>query len=146
MRDVGQTYMRRLTFYLLVGTVLGLFASEAVCADSEVSQLDPLIKRIKAAQKIIVPEPLNTPYDSDPKAKAIYTEEYIKAYRLILAAVMVDCHLGVKGPYEKAFEDGWVDGQNTAMKRHPNKVAEMHGVSLEDYQRYLKELNDGKKQ
>jgi hypothetical protein len=138
--------MRNFLRHLLVGLMFGLWADVAPCGDSEVHPPDSISERIEAAQKIPVPQPKTTPYDSDPKAKAIYTEEYIKAYRLILAAVMVDCHMGVKGPYEKAFQDGWVDGRKTAMKDHPEKVAEMYGVSLEDYQRYLKEVDDEQKQ
>ncbi len=44
--------------------------------------------------------------------------------------------MGIKGYYEKAFRDGWLDGRITALKDHPEKaaqIAQIYGISLEDY-------------
>ena len=96
-------------------------------------------QRIEGVRKSDIPLPKVTPYDSDPKARAVYLEEYSAAYRLVLAEVMGDCHMAVKGSYENAVRDGWRDGKKAAMQTYPEKAARMYGVSLEDYLRYFKD-------
>jgi hypothetical protein len=105
--------------------------------------------RIEATKGIKIPLPKITPYDADSEAKAVYLQEYTKAYRLILAAVLVDCHMGIKGYYENAFQDGWVDGRSAAIKDHPEKaaqIAKMQGISLEDFLKIFKKASASQKQ
>lgn len=102
---------------------------------------DDSIERLKIARKLPVPEPATTPYDSDSKAKEVYLNEYRSGYRSILAAVDIGCHMGVKGLYFNAFQDGWSDGIEAAKKNHPEKVAQMMGMPLENYLRYLADQN-----
>ncbi len=91
---------------------------------------DDVIARIELARKLEVPVPKATPYDSDPKAREIYLEEYTKAYRLVVAEVVVGCHMTVNGRYKAAMQDGWNDGRRAAMRRYPEKAAKL-GSSLE---------------
>ena len=95
------------------------------------AEQDDTIKRLQAAKKLPVPLPPTTPYDSDPKKRSVYLEEYQSGYRTILAAVEVDCHMGVKGETFHAYQDGWLDGKHAGIKDHPEKLAEMWGVPLE---------------
>lgn len=100
---------------------------------------DGSVKRLKAARHLPVKDPASTPYDSNSQAREVYLEEYRAGYRSILAAVDIICHMGVKGPTFEAFQAGWNDGKKAARKDHPEKVAEMLGVPLEDYLRALPE-------
>lgn len=88
-------------------------------------------KRLKAASLLPVPQPISTPYDKDPVAKKIYLDQFNAGYRTVLAAVTFDCHMGVRGPYLEAFQQGWSDGIKAAKKDHPEKEAEMLGMTLE---------------
>ena len=106
---------------------------------------DAALKRIEAARKIDVPLPAKTPFDADPKEREVYLQEYRSAYRLVLAMVQVDCHMGVKGYYEKAFQQGWKDGRDAAMNAHPEKVAATYGISLSEYLAGLETLEAAKK-
>jgi hypothetical protein len=103
------------------------------------SDIDDVTARIAAAQKITVPVPEKTLFDSDPKARKIYLEEYCAGYRTVLASVVTDCHMGVKGPYLEAFQQGWEDGKNSALKAHPEKAAELIGIPSVQYNTVVKE-------
>jgi hypothetical protein len=95
------------------------------------AEQDDTLTRLQAAKKLQIPLPLTTPYDSDPKKRDVYLEEYQSAYRSILAAVDIGCHMGVKGVTFLAYQDGWTAGIKAARKDHPEKWAEMLGVPLD---------------
>ena len=67
-------------------------------------------------------------------------EEFRAGYRSVLAAVDIGCHMGVKGPYLKPFQEGWGAGIDAGKKDHPEKAAEMLGRPLRDYLRALREV------
>ena len=99
-----------------------LFFLLSVFTALEVHAEDDLIRRIEVAQKLKVPLPESTRYDTDLKAREVYLEEYKKAYWLVLAGVTADCHMTIKGFYEDAFRNGWQDGRKAAMKMYPEKA------------------------
>lgn len=103
------------------------------------SERDDVAARIAAVQKIPVPLPEKTPFDSSRKAREIYLEEYCAGYRAVLAAVFVDCHIGVLGPYFEAFQQGWTDGKNAALTAHPEKTADLLGIPWDQYKAMIGE-------
>lgn len=103
------------------------------------SEQDDVAARIAAVQKIPVPMPEKTPFDSNRKAREIYLEEYCAGYRTVLAAVFVDCHMGVLGPYFDAFQQGWTDGKNAALTAHPEKAADLLGIPWDQYKAIIEE-------
>ena len=90
-------------------------------------------ERLAQAKERPVPEPPQTPFDSDPKAREIYLLNYRGGYRTILAEVMIDCHMGVAGPYLKAMQRGWQDGLTAGRKQYPEKAAKIYGMTLDEY-------------
>jgi len=91
--------------------------------------------RFEETKAIPIPVPSVTPFDSDPKARQIYLDEYRAAYRTILAKINVDCRMSVKGPYQKASDTGWRNGMRAAIERYPERVLEIYGFTLEEYRR-----------
>ncbi len=58
----------------------------------------------------LVPLPASTPFDTDPEARAMYLTWFQKGYRSGLTEYLVTCCFP-PGPYPKAQQKGWSDGQ-----------------------------------
>ncbi len=126
---------RYLYLILWIAAVYDLLPPEALRA----SELDNISAQLAAVQKIPVPIPEKTLFDNDPKARAIYLEEYCAGYRTVLATVIIDCHMGVKGPYLEAMQQGWADGKNAALKAYPEKAAKLLGIPWDQYKTMIEE-------
>jgi len=76
----------------------------------------PTQEQIREAQKIPAPLPPTTPFDSDPKAKAVYLENYQTAYRYFMAGLD---YQGMDFPDKslfKAYLQGQKDGISQAVR------------------------------
>ena len=108
----------------------------ATCAHAEETISDP-VKRIDLVRGISIPLPQKTPYDSDPDRRATYLEEYKIAYRTVLAAVAVECHMSVKGRSEEPMRAGWEDGRTAALILPSDQAAAALGLSVDEYRNLL---------
>lgn len=80
---------------------------EILSATPKSADCDDSVKRLKAARHLPVKALASTSYDKDRQAPEVYLEENRPEYRSILAAVDIECHVGVKGPTFEAFQAGW---------------------------------------
>lgn len=98
----------------------------------------PTRKQIQESNKISVSLPLTTPFDSDPKAKAPYLDNYQKAYRYFTAGLdfqKMDFHYGAEKSLFNAYLQGQKDGISQAV-RNQMKDLIFHGSSKS----YTKEI------
>lgn len=111
---------------VMIGLVgVGIVSGES--ADTNNSMLD-LKQRIEGSKKIFVSLPAITPFDSVPKLRELYLEQYQAGYRNVVAELHLDPDFrfdfkkGVTEPVFKAVTQGWSDGTMKALKDHPEKV------------------------
>lgn len=117
-------FFKTLAMVELVGVGM---ACESIGADSKDTKPD-LQKKIEESKKIFVNLPDATPFDSDPKLRALYLHEYQAGYINIVAELYLkpdfrfDFKKGVKEADFKASTQGWSHGTMKALKDHPEKL------------------------
>jgi hypothetical protein len=86
-------------------------------------------QKIEESKKIFVCLPTSTPFDSDPKLRDIYLDQYQAGYRNIVADLKLslfpeiffkDHHMTER--IFNVYIQGWNDGTGKALKDHPEKM------------------------
>ena len=108
--------------------LLGVGMVYGESADTNGTLLD-LQRKIEESKKIAVTLPATTPFDSDPKLRDIYLDQYQAGYRNIVADLKLiqfpenffkDHHMTER--IFNVYMQGWRDGTSKALKDHPEKV------------------------
>ena len=109
---------------LLVG--VGVAYGEGSDTNNPIQDLQ---QKIDESKKIAVTLPTTTPFDSDPKLRDIYLDQYQAGYRNIVADLKLfqfpenffkDHHMSER--IFNVYMQGWVDGTSKALKDHPEKA------------------------
>ena len=108
--------------FKIVQMVGFLSMASLACGQEEKAQeikSKPPQKQMQESKEIPVPLPPTTPFGSDPKARAVYLENYQTAYRYFMASLNyqgMDSHCGAEKSLFTAYLQGQKDGISQAVR------------------------------